>query len=527
MLINELNTVKKNLRDVALSFALCYPSFYRIGISSLAVHLLYELLNSRGDVACERFFYDNGLPLKSMESALPLNRFDVLGFSLQYELDYISFLKMLLEGEIPVYSSSRGDDDPLVIVGGSAVTANPEPISAFADAIVIGEVEPILDDLVEILAGNSNSRKMDILEELSTLPGLYVPLVKRSVRRIFAEDLDSAFHSLRQVIPNVNSGSRFYPILGRSFLLEISRGCAFGCRFCLLGYNALPMRFRSFEKLKTIIDRGLKYTPVGKISIIGSAASAHPELIDICKYIVSSGFKLSISSLRVDYADEDMLKMLVNGGQRTVTFAPESASSKLLGIIGKGFQVEDVLEAAKAAGKAGFKQIKLYFMLGLPGESLSDIAEIVKLVKRITNYGFNGLRSIRLTFSPFVPKAGTPFQWFGVEEPSILKSKFNLLKMHLKGDSRFDLRFPRLREIYIQSFLSRSDSTVAPILLRVAELGGGLGAWRRVEKEFNFSIVNRAVSNLNLNADLPWDHIDRDFPKSLLLKELKDSGLNL
>ncbi|MCS7367157.1 MAG: radical SAM protein [archaeon YNP-WB-062] len=515
----EYNVVKKDWRNIPIKFALFYPNVYRVGMSCLAIHLLYELLNSRNDVLCERFFLDPNLPLASIESKRYLKSFNIVGFSLQYELDYVNFIKALLESGIPPLSKDRGEGDPIICLGGPAITSNPEPLASFADVIFIGEVEDTLNKFLDAVIECEGRGRIELLENASKIPGIYVPSLNNRVKRVWVEDLDNAHHALKQIIPACSSNSPFHPVLGKSFLLEVSRGCGFGCRFCLEGYNYLPMRFRSFENILAIVNEGLKFTPTNNLIIIGSAAFVHPRFKDILEYLYKCGFKFSIPSLRLDFVDEDVLKLLKLGGQRTPVFAPETASQRLLKIINKRFEEGILFDVAKLVKSVGFNNVKLYFMIGLPGESIEDIELVVDSLRKIADVGFSHPKSIRVSFSFFVPKPNTPFQWFGMDSKQSLKRKVKLIKDALHGDRRFDIRFPNLRESIIQAFISRSGSNITPVLLFVAKNGGSLSSWHAAEKFFKLPIEDMVVNQLDFKYSFPWDDVDIGYDKTLLANE--------
>ncbi len=512
----EINAVKKNWRNVALRFGLCYPSLYRVGMSCLAIRLLYELLNSWRDVACERFFFEGEGPLLSVESSQPPSKFDVLGFSLQYELDYVNFIRMLISSGIPALACERTSDHPIIVAGGPAVTANPEPVAPIVDAVVIGEVEPIIDGLVDALKLGDRER---VLEGLSSIDGVYVPKFEEPVRRVWASSLDDAPHAIAQVIPLVSADSSFSPIFGGSFMLEVTRGCRWGCRFCLEGYNYLPMRERSIKAVERILSEGLACTPTDKVVLIGSAAFDHSRFEDLCEHIVSLGLKISVPSMRASALSERLAKILVKGGQRTIAFAPEAGSDCLREVVNKRLSTSEIIDAAKIALDGGFRHVKLYFMIGLPGESLDDVKSIVELAKRIADLGFSAPKSVRLTVSPFIPKAHTPFQWLGLEDTASLRYKFGLLRRMAAKDHRIELRVMRVREAVIQAFLSTSGREAAALMIRVAELGGSLAAWRRAERELGISIEDAVLAGRGVDEPLPWDHVDVGVSRAFLVKE--------
>ncbi|RLE50397.1 MAG: hypothetical protein DRJ21_01730 [Candidatus Methanomethylicota archaeon] len=521
MRLPELNVVIKNWRKVDLKFALCYPSRYRVGMACLAIHLIYDLLNSIPNVLCERAFLDVGF-FRTIESNRKLLDFDVIGFSLQYEMDYVNFVRMLLASNIPPYSRDRNDSHPIILVGGAAVTANPEPIAPIADAILIGEIEPIMNDIVAAL---QYDRREKILEELSQIRGIYIPIYNNKVDRVWAKSLNDAPHAINQIIPQLPLSSPYNPIFGRAFLLEITRGCNWGCKFCLEGYNYLPMRQRSIKILKKILNLGLKSTNVKKVVIIGSAAFNHSNFEDLCEHIVNDlNIKISIPSIRASFLNEKLASIIVKGGQRTITFAPETGNDLLREVIGKRtLSNDEIVQAARIANKCGIKQVKLYFMIGLPGESISDIESIAILAKKIADQGFTTPKSVRLTINPFIPKANTPFQWFGIENVKSLRTKIKFLKTLLARDHRIELRMGRLREYVIQAFLSTSGRSAAEAIILAAKSGGTLSSWRRVEKLLKISIEEKASTKRDLDDKLPWNYINSGVSRDYLLRKYMET----
>lgn len=506
MVVEEINIVRKNWREVDLRFALCYPSVYRVGMSCLAVHLIYELLNMRSDVLCERVFFDSPFHVKSVESNRLLSDFDVVGFSLQYEVDYVNFVRMLLSSNIPVYSRDRGECHPIVIAGGPAVSSNPEPVAPLVDAVVIGEIEPIVNDILDAFINGGD--RGSCLDKLMGIKGVYVPRDVYPVRRSWVESLDDVHHAVAQIIPQVRSGSRFSPVFGRAFLLEITRGCRWACKFCLEGFNYRPFRERSIGVVEDILGEGLRRTGVDKVVIIGSDASDHSGFEDVCEYIVSSGLKISVPSMRAKAVNERIARLLVKGGQRTLTLAPETGSESLRRYIGKFLSSQDVIDAAKIANSCGVRNVKLYFIIGLPDETMDDVELIFDLARRVADTGFSFPRSVRLTVSVFIPKAHTPFQWCGLEKPSILRGKIKLLRKLCAGDRRIELRVIRLREAVIQAFLSTAGREAAFLIVNAAKFGGSLSAWRRAERIENFSIEREATLIRSPRESFPWSHVE-------------------
>jgi radical SAM superfamily enzyme YgiQ (UPF0313 family) len=514
----ESNLIKKDLRKVKVKFAICYPGPYRVAMSCLAVHAIYSMLNSRRDVACERaFFQASPSGERTIESNMPLQKMDVLGFSLQYEIDYVNLLRMLVNSHIPPLSKNRNEGDPLIIAGGPCATGNPEPLSDFIDLFAIGESESILPKLVDRLAETKNPRAH--LSDLLEVDGLYIPsLSQDSVRRVWLKDLDAAPYPVDQVIPHVDEKSRMSPVFGKTFLAEVTRGCGHGCRFCYIGYIGRPYRERSIGKMEDIIERGIKHTGVSKVSLIGSGLSDYSHLIDLCGWIVDDQkLNLSLSSMRADSPSQELLGILARGGERTLTIAPETGSEALRRSLNKKITDEDIICCAENALEAGLRNIKLYFMVGLPGEREEDIQSLSNLVKRIAKLGYPP-RSIRLSITPFVPKPHTPFQWFPQLPLPSLESKIRTVRSILGVEMKVDVEAIDLRWARIEAILSMADRTIGKTLMSVADAGGTIGAWKRALTKFGVP-SSSVESILSTQSKLPWDKIDIGVSKDFVIDE--------
>jgi radical SAM superfamily enzyme YgiQ (UPF0313 family) len=505
LLVPEINTIVKDWRRVDLRIALCYPNIYRVGMTGLSVQLLYALFNAREDVVCERFFLPSGgEPIVSLESGQPLKKFDVVAFTLQYEEDYVNVIRMLLESGIEPRAEQRKPEDPLVIGGGPCASENPLPLSDFFDLFFIGEIEPVVGRLIDSLKEASRKQIADFVD----LPGVYVPsLPMRRVKRVWVEYLDRAPHPIAQIIPLVDEKSFYMPIFGKSFALEAVRGCGRHCRFCLTGFTGQPKRERSLKKLHEIIEDGMKWTPVRKVALIGAGLSDYSRLEELCEMIVSRGFEISISSLRVESITESLAKLLVKGGQRTITFAPEAGTFRLRAAIDKRISDEAIIDAAKIALQTGFKNIKLYFIVGLPGETREDIEAIADLTRRIADQGF-GLKSVRISVNPFVPKPHTPFQWEPYARIEYLRECMKLIRSRLVSDRRIEIEGTDPRNAQIQALLSLGDREVGRAIEIVARSGNGLGAWRRALAATKLNLESYVYQRKLLDGHLPWDVID-------------------
>ncbi|MGP3667192.1 MAG: B12-binding domain-containing radical SAM protein [Candidatus Bathyarchaeota archaeon] len=501
MNFKERNVVKKDWRKVELKVALCYPNIYRVGMSGFTIQILYALLNSREDVVCERFF----LPLKgeailSLESHQPLSRFDVVAFTFQFEEDYLNALKMLSDSGIEV-SKWKRRFKPLIVAGGPCVTENPFPIKNFVDLFVVGEVEPVLDFFVEGLKQALKEKSLNVFEGKNG----FFPAEALKAKRVYVEKLDEAPHPLAEVLPEVDSKSPYMPIFGKTFMAEVVRGCPRKCKFCLITHIGWPMRFRSLRKLEEIIFEGLRFTGVDKVTLVGAGLAYYPKLEDLCEYIISLGnnyAEISVPSLAVDNVSEKLFRCLVKGRQRTVTFAPETGCWQLRKDLGKLFSDEDVVEAAKLAFKAGIRNVKLYFMVGVPNETIDDLDEIVNLAKKVADVGF-GFRGVRLSVNPFIPKPHTPLQLYKIRSLEYLERCYKRIVSGLKGDKRFVVETLNPRHAQIQAALSIGNEKLGELILEAVKHGGGLAGWSKALKILGFKLENL----LEAGEELAWSAI--------------------
>ncbi|MCD6410225.1 MAG: radical SAM protein [Candidatus Verstraetearchaeota archaeon] len=510
----EVNAVKKDWRKVETSFGLCYPSVYRVGMSCLATHIIYQAINDTEQAVCERFFLDSLLPRGSLESRFPPTRFKALGFSIQYELDYVNMLKFLVNSGIELDRAKR-KDGPLIIVGGPVPSSNPLPVLPFIDAVVVGEVEEQLPQILDAIAHGET--KEDQLELLAKIEGVYVPGISSKVRRIYPENLDDVFYPLRQVIPQVEDDSPLCPVLGKAFLLEVSRGCPRRCRFCLESYLYHPFRARSFETLLELAENGVALSSVRKIVCIGSAAGDLSYFTDLLEELVNKGFHTSVPALNPYAITELLLKAIQRGGQRTLTLAPETGSCSLQEVCGKRVDLSLFLEAVSTAKKVGFKHLKLYFLIGLPGETADDIATSAALLREVARRGFSGA-SLHVSVNPLIPKPHTPFQWLPMLPIHEYRRRFRILVSSAKLPSTlFELLDPRLA--YLQAFLSLGGEEVSEPLKLAAIYGGSLRAWRKALRECSINLEELLTKPRDVESNLPWDFIDTGVPRSLLLQE--------
>ena len=503
--------------------ALAYPNTYNLGMSNLGYQTIYDKWNSLDYVVCERVFWqppEDGprdyAPL-SLESRRPMNDFAMVAFSISYELDYFNVPKFLRASHIPVRAEDRGDNDPLLICGGPCATANPEPLSLFFDAFVVGEGEPVLCALAEI-AGMYGERQ-DQLKALAQVPGVYVPLSRRPLRES-GDEFPGVARQLEwnlDLYPTMNSIYTPDTEMGDLCMMEIARGCGRGCRFCLVGYISRPPRFRSMENLLADAQEGLKHR--ARIGLVGPIVSDHPQLDELVLALRKMGAKLSFSSLRTDNLSPVVVQALVESGTKTITIAPEAGSERLRRHINKGVTEEDCLRAADLIGKHGVRQAKMYYMVGLPTETEDDIEAMADLALKIKAQmdTYHHGSQVTLNVSPFVPKAFTPFQWVAMTSPAIITRRLNLLRSRLKPKG-LKVRADSPQWYWVEGILSRGDRRVGEVIAAMEETS--LGAWQRAADACGVDVNAYIDRPLQVGAPLPWDVVNAGMPSKFFRMEM-------
>jgi radical SAM superfamily enzyme YgiQ (UPF0313 family) len=513
-LSREQGAVVKNWGG-RLPVALVYPNSYYLGMSNLGIHALYKLLNSYDRAVAERVFWeDDSQPPLSLESQRPLADFAVIAFSVSYELDYFNVPRILKAGGIPLYAAERNEKHPLVIAGGPCLTANPMPVSPFFDGLGIGEAEPIVPDMLPVIAEGIGGKRDELLKSLAALPCVYVPRhPAETVKRRWTKNLDDFPVASVIITPDTE--------LGDLYLIEVERGCNWGCRFCLTGQAFSPMRYRSLESLIGQAEEGLRYRK--RLGLVGAAVADHPQIEELLTRLSLMGAGLSLSSLRMAPLSEVILRELVRGGAKTVTLAPEAGSQRLRRMIKKGITEDDILEAIEKVAGEGIKQVKLYFMLGLPSETDEDIEDIIDLslkCKRLLDSRQPGSR-LSLNISPFVPKAGTPFQWLPMARPAILNRRLSLLKKGLMPRGiRVKAESPAWSQV--QGVLARGDTSLAGVIADIEEVS--LSGWRRAVAKHSIDVDFYAHQRWDTRQKLPWDMIDLGAKAGYLGLELDRAG---
>ncbi|MFA4837636.1 MAG: radical SAM protein [Dehalococcoidia bacterium] len=492
------------------SIALVYPNSYFLGMSNLGFHAIYGLLNKDDRIVCERVFWEGAEPV-SLESQRPLEDFDIISFSLSYELDYLNIPRLLKSGGIPLFTSERSEHHPLVIAGGAAVTANPEPIASLIDCFAIGEGEAILPRMIPVLLEVSASARHELLAELAKVPGIYVPSIGNDTPTVrqSAKTIDDFVTGSVALTPDTE--------LGDLYLIEIARGCSWGCRFCLAGFHFRPVRYRPVATLLEQAKQGSKYRR--RMGLVSAAVSDHPQIEELVTGIRKLGVDFSVSSLRIKPLSDIVLSGLADSGTRTVALAPEAGSERLRQIIRKRISEDDILSAVDKVAGHGLRQIKLYFMIGLPTEEDEDISDIVSLALAARNIAGKRGSGIQLTLNvtPFVPKAGTPFQWLPMARADALKRRLGMLKKGLSNKG-IEVKADSIEWALIQGTLSRGDSRIGGVIANLPRVS--LSAWQKAMERAG---VDSESIHLEIPASeqLPWSMIDSGIRTDHLRTEIE------
>jgi len=483
-----------------VKFALAYPNFYRVGMSNLGIHIIYQLLNARREISCERFFLPPDEKILSVETQTPLNKFQIVGFAVSFEPDYFNVVKMLRLGKINPRADERTDFDPIIIAGGPCATFNPEPLAEIFDAFVIGEGEVVLPPLVDEIISTEHLPRSRRLEKISQIAGVYVPKFPRRVFRQWVKNLDD--YPAHTTILTDDAEFNMY-------LVETARGCGRHCRFCMAGYCFRKPRNRSLDVLKKNISDAKKFGK--KIGLMGAAISDYPQIDELCKFILGEQLQMSVASFRADSVTQELVKSLAASGLKTFTIAPEVGSEKMRAVVNKGITEENIFNAVELGLRAGIKNFRLYFMVGLPFEELDDVEAIADLTARVKK--FCGGR-LTLSVNPFVPKPFTPFQWSPFAGRKYLDAALKILRSAVKNLRGVEIISESIRSAQIQAILARGDKKISSVVVESESEQDFRKNFRAAGLDENFYLRER-----NPDENLPWDFLDQGFTKKYLLDE--------
>ena len=560
----EMNTAIKPWKDAKLHFGFCFPDTYEVGMSHLGMKILYGAINAQSDMLCERVFMpwvdmkalmeEEHIPLFSTENRRALNEFDVVGFTLQYEMSYTNVLAMLKLGGIPLLREERAESDPIVVAGGPCAF-NPEPLADFIDAFMVGDGEEQIIELNRVILEGREAgvSRMEILKRLAGVRGVYVPALydvaynedgtiasmkpncpqaPEKVLKAIITDLDAAYYPKEIPVP-------YTEIIHDRIMLEIMRGCTRGCRFCQAGMLYRPVRERSLEHLVELAESLEKSTGYDEISLSSLSSGDYTCLAELIRELIrrlkEKRVSISLPSLRLDSILKDALEETQKERKTSLTFAPEAGTQRLRDVINKGVTEEDLISKVKDAFEGGWSSCKLYFMMGLPTETYEDLDGIADLADKVVKQYFavpkaqraKGLR-VTCSASVFVPKPFTPFQWEPQDTQEVVKAKQQYVREKFKAIKGANFNYHESDLSYLEACFARGDRRIGKVLLRAFEKGCMLDGWGEL---FNYEAWREAFEETGINPAfyafrrrekdeiLPWDHIDCGVTKEFLWRE--------
>jgi radical SAM family uncharacterized protein len=558
----EWNTVVKDWESVELRVLLSYPDAYEIGVSNQGVQILYSILNGRDEFLAERVYApwtdmeaqlrESGTPLFSLESRRPCGEFDVIGFSLGYETVYTNVLTMLDLSGLPLRTADRSDEHPLIVAGGHSAY-NPEPMSAFIDAFCIGEGEEAMTELLDLVCAHRASHgggtdRAALLQEILTLHGWYVPSLYTvsyhvdgaiaaveggplPVRKRYVESLKPEWYPTHPVVPSMR------PVHARA-QIEIVRGCTRGCRFCQAGMVTRPVRERSAAEIKRLSTQALANTGYGELSLLSLSSSDHSEIEqvvqDAAQEYCAEGVSVALPSLRIESFSVGLADAVKEGKKTGFTFAPEAATERLRKVINKVIPDDRLLATADAVYSRGWRNIKLYFIIGLPTETDDDVVAICTLAKKVLAIGkkYHGRNAqVNVGVSTFVPKPHTPFQWAAQERRDTILRHQAILHRESRTQG-LKVTWSKFNASQIEAVLSRGDRRLGDVIERAWQLGARFDGWGEC---FRYDLWLQALAEHGLDIDelchrerrkdeiLPWAHIDASVSAEFLWREWERS----
>ena len=549
----ELNQVIKNPKDVNIRFAFCFPDVYEVGMSHLGTRILYHTINERKNTYCERVFAPwpdmetlmrkSDIKLFTLETKTPLDQFDMLGFTLQYEMSYTNILNMLDMSGITIRASERGEDEPIIMAGGPCAY-NPEPLYDIVDFFEIGEGEEMMDDVLEVYAkhkANGKVNKKEFLREISHIGGIYVPSLydvsynkDGTIREFTPKYEDVPAKVKKRIVNNFDKVSfpdemivPYTDIVHDRVVLETARGCTNGCRFCQAGMIYRPVREKTTNTLIEQARKALKATGYDEVSLASLSICDYSNIQNLISSLVleheADKVGIALPSIRVDAFSVDLIKEIQKVRKTGLTFAPEAGSQRMRDIINKGLTEERILEAAKSAFESGWSTIKLYFILGLPYETTEDAAGIGELAEKMADVYFGIPKDVRnkglkitVSTSILVPKPFTPFQWAPMARPEIVDERIKAVRGAIKSRS-IVYNYHEQETSFMEAVFARGDRRTCDVLIKAFEKGAKFDGW---SEYFNMEIWNEAMEECNLDSEfyvyrereydeiLPWDFID-------------------
>ncbi len=566
---NEFNSVKKDPSSVDIRFAMCFPDVYEIGMSHLGIQILYELFNRREDTYCERVYSpwpdlhaimkEEQIPLFSLESQTPIQEFDFLGITLQYEMCYTNILQVLDLSRIPLIATDRRESDPIVIGGGPCVY-NPEPIADFFDLFYIGEGETVYSQLLDLykeMKASGTYARAAFLHQAALIPGIYVPSlyevtyqedgtlasftpiyedVPAQVKRQVVMDLDHSPYPMKPVVPYVRATQD-------RVVLEIQRGCIRGCRFCQAGMIYRPNREKSLEVLEGYAIQMLENTGYDEISLSSLSSSDYHNIQGLVDFLIEEckqrKINISLPSLRIDSFSLDVMSKVQDVNKSSITFAPEAGSQRMRNTINKGLTEEDIMNGARLAFEGGWNKVKFYFMLGLPGEEEADMREIPELSNRVAALYYDtvpkeqrhGKCQITMSTSFFVPKPWTPFQWARMYPPEEYLRRAKIVNDTMKeqlNHKSLSYQWHQADVTVLEGIFARGDRRIAKAIQYAYEHGCFFDAWGEY---FHYDKWLEAFAACGIDPDfytmrerdieelLPWDFIDTGIRREFLVHE--------
>ena len=536
----EINSIKKDWGKCRLTFALAFPDIYEIGMSHLGLQILYSILNNEPEIAAERFYSPwpdmeslmrkNGIPLVSLESSTPLSGFDIVGFSLQYELSYTNVLNMLDLGGVPIYSSDRGEDAPIIIAGGPCVF-NPKPVAPFFDALVVGEGEEVILEISRaMISGKKREYKRSgLLNILAEIDGVWVPSLhgmEKKIKKRVVTDLEKWRFPSKPIVPLVKT-------VHDRITMEIARGCTRGCRFCQPGMVWRPVRERSVETLEKMAEEMLSSTGHSEISLLSLSSGDYSHIEYLLTSLMNQYYEkrvaIALPSMRVETLTGNLIEQIKKVRKTSFTLAPEAGTQRLRDVINKGNTEEALLATTRKVFDAGWKSIKLYFMIGLPSETQEDLEGIVDLAYKVLKEGGNR-RQVTVSISTFIPKPFTPFQWQRQISIDEIREKQDFFKKNIRHKN-LKLKWHDREMSFLEGLMTRGDKKISDLVAKAFYSGCRFDGW---SDRFQFNIWKQAIDDLgievndylgerNMGDALPWDNIDCGITKEFLAEEYEKS----